>query len=298
MNEKISRPADINTELKALAGSKKSIGSLLLGELVGLLVALVMLFTVGLYSAYCIGFVILLYDLLLIRPARKRRKLRLTAMNAVLGTGEPLENCTYQHRAELPADIFSRTKLSAAEEWPIGAICRHKVEGTRLRAGVSLCECSVGMKWGRRRGDVEFLSGTLFTASGLKTGTAEAVCICRDMPYGAIGVENFEKLGFARCDFSSAKLNDYAILLTRGGNAPMWLESSLLKLSDSGRTQMLLSLTEGALTVFLRARFFAGKYSAGADATAEMLTASRLPELNMLLEMLSKNQQETNILKK
>lgn len=282
-----NKPENITAELETLRRMKKNIGLQLL------LLILILAFAMFIYKAnhtasYAAGFVALLLELILILPARRRRKQRIISSACLLGTGAPLADCTYRRKQSMEGDILLQKGLSAGEKWIQGAVCRHAISGTYRGSKVDICECGVGFRWGSGKGDLDFLNGTLFSA---EAGSAELelVCLSRKLPHIQLWEEDFICAGYETCDFQSRSLNEEYLLLVNRGTPPAWLEQGLKRLAKQNSASALVGINGKALSVFLLDRFYTGKQPPLAEVSEAYLNVCRLPERDALLEMVNKH---------
>lgn len=287
MNNSPAVRPELNQEISELGAMKKGTGSLVITSVAGFALTLVLLFTTDIYIACLAGLLTLAYDIFIGRRGRRKLAARLTASQAMLGTGSFIEGCTYQRKSALPADILQKLSLSDRTEWPVKPVCRHSLSGRYKGMEIRICECSVGVKFGKRKGDIDFLSGTLLTADGISAQIQDVIVITEGLSVLTSGGCEFSRQGYVSSDEYAGKTGGSFCLYRRGNApAPKWLVKAAEKLFSKGYHNFAISCAGGQLAVFVRNSYFAPKYSSGTSATESFLKENQMPYRDTVLNML------------
>lgn len=282
----------MKTALAKLRGRQKTIRSMLLTEIVMMVFLLVLLFTVGIKAVYIVGAVVLVYNLFFIRPAKKQYLRELSHVEAVCGTGGSLMGCDYLAKDALPKDILQQYSLVSPRQWPVDAICRHRLTGSYAGAELSICECSFALKYGAKNGELDFVSGSFIEAQLPKSTALKLCCMSRDIAHISEALPELECYGLKPAAFKNRRAQELAFGFADDGNVPEWLESRLVKLCSNG-AKILLSIQGDRLAIFIIGRFYAQKNRLSDNLSAESLSANRLPERDAALDLIRIIQQKS-----
>ena len=281
----MKRPERIEEELLRLRQNKKSIGTLLLTESIMLVLVIVLLFTVNIGAVYALCGAILIFNLLIIRPSVRRCRNELTAMEVMYGAAGDIQECIYKDKDKLDKDTLERDKFVSPREWPTEAICRHSVSGRYIDACVQMCECSFAVKYGSRRTNTMFLSGTYIQAE-MRKGTGLSIsCISRDIPYISEDRPELLGYGYMPADFTIEKAGKLVWAFSTDGNIPDWFQKQFIKLVGQG-SKIMVNLDDDKFRLFIVSRYFAVKHRLNETVSEESLSRNRLPEKTAVFDTL------------
>lgn len=281
----MTRPEDIKKELSALQQQKKSIGSLMLTEIVMLAVLIILLFTVDIRAVYAAGVVILFYNLFVIRPNKKRYTRRITAMECLFGVGGQLTDCSYEWKDSLPRDALEEACMVSPRSWSIDAVCRHSIRGSYFGAKVHISEASFALSFGPGKSDHSFVSGTWIQAELPKKTGLSLCCMSRDIPRISDTEPDLSAFSLSPAFFASDKADHTAFAFSAEEEIPEWLEKRFLKLCANGG-RVILSLRDDRLAILMPSRFYAAKHKLSDSVTQQTLSFDRLPETDAVLDLI------------
>lgn len=280
----MTKPENIKKELSALQRHKKSVGNLMLTEIIMLAVLIILLFTVDIKAVYAVGVVVLLYNLFVIRPNKKRYTQRITAMECLFGVGEELTDCTYEPKGYLPSDALEQACLVSPRQWNMDAVCRHSIKGSYFGSKIHISEASFALNYGAKKGDTAFISGTWIEAELPQSTGHKICCMSRDITHISDTCPDLTAFGLKPLPFIRKKTDDEALAFS-AAEVPEWLEPRFLKLSANG-AKVLLSLQDNRLTVMINARFYAAKHKLSDSVNQQTLSFNRLPEKAAVLDLI------------
>lgn len=280
----MSKSEEIKAALQKLSAEKSGLLRLVITEIVMLVIMLVLLFTVDIKAVYAAGAVTLIYNFLILHPAKKRYLANINRAECLLGVGANLQDCEYSLKDGLPKDMLEKACLVTPRTWPAEAVCRHRLKGKYAGAQVQISECSFALKYGAANGAVAFVSGSCIRAELTEDARQMLCCMRRDVDYVSDGLPELECYGLSRCDFGSAKANETNLAYSATGEIPEWLEKRFLKLSSTAPA--LLSLQGKELVILLVSRFYAPRHKVSDVLTEETLSFNRLPETAAALDII------------
>lgn len=281
----MKRPEKIEQELLELRKKKKAIGQLLAAEIIMLLLIIVVVFTADIETVYVLCGVVLIYNLFIVRPPIRKYKKELTAMELMYGAAGDIADCEYQEKDGLAKDSLEQDKLLPPGEWPDGAICRHSVKGRYINASIKMCECSFVVRYGSRRSEAVFLSGTYVQADMADQTGLSISCISRGIPHISESMPDLTQYGLQPVQPGGEKARNIFWAFSERAKLPEWLEKQLIKLSASG-SKILMSLNGHRVSIFLVSRFYTAKHHLSYPLSQDSLSWNRLPEKQAIFDTL------------
>lgn len=281
----MNKSEEIKNELSLLEKEKSGLKTMLISQVTLLGVMLLLLFTTDIRVVYAAGLLALIYNLFIMRPAKKRYLAHITKAECLFGVGAELKDCSYELKGSLPKDLPERAYLVSPREWPQEAVCRHSLKGLYDGAQVHISECSFAVKHGQAKTSQSFLGGSCITAELEKDSGLSLCLLSRDIDYVSDELPELECFCMESLPFASKKANEAAFAFSDGEDIPEWLEKRFMKLGSNG-AKVLLSLQGRKLTILLIPRFYAAKHKVSDTVTAQTLGFNRLPEMPAALDII------------
>lgn len=277
--------SDIKKELISLQQRKRSVGNLMITQVLMLILIIVLLFTADIRVVYSVGASTLLYILMVVRPNKNRYTQNITALECLYGLGADLTDCRYEHVGSLPRDLLEQTQLVSPRQWDMDAVCRHRVEGSSCGANITVSEASFALRYGPRKSDVSFVSGTWVRVQLPKATGLDVRCISRGIQHVSDMLPDLSQYGLSYVPFVDKKLREAAYAFTSGEDVPGWLEKQFSKLCGSG-ARVMLSIRADQVGILIESRFYAAKHKLSDQVTEQTLSFNRLPEKAAVLELI------------
>lgn len=281
----MTRPENIKKEILNLQQRKKSVGNLMLTEILMLAVLIILLFTVDISAVYTAGAVVLLYNLFVIRPNKKRYIRHITALECMYGVGGQLTDCSYEPKDTLPKDTLEQACMAKPRQWSADAVCRHSIKGRYFGSRIHISEASFALNYGAGKGDTAFISGTWIDVELPKQSSHRICCISRNIAHISSSPPDLSGFGLDPIPFNARKSDDIAFAFSAEKEIPDWLEKRFTKLCANG-TKVMLSLYDNRLAVMLPSRFYAAKHKLSDGISQQTLTFDRLPEKDAVLDLI------------
>ena len=277
--------SDIKKELNSLQQRKRSVGNLMMTQVLMLVLIIVLLFTADIRVVYTLGAATLLYILMVVRPNKNRYTQNITALECLYGLGGDLNDCCYEYVGSLPRDLLEQTQLVSPRQWDMDAVCRHRVEGNSFGAHITVCEASFALRHGPRKSDMGFVSGTWIQVQLPKATALDVRCISRGIQRVSDLLPDLSQYGLCYVPFADKKLREAAYAFTPGEDVPGWLEKQFSKLCGSG-ARVMLSICADQVGILVESRFYAAKHKLSDQVTEQTLSFNRLPEKAAVLELI------------
>lgn len=270
----------VKAKTASLQSKRKLFRYLLLVEIAILLVALVLLFSMGLYAFYIALTVAFLLELCVIFPLRRALSNRFTEANAIFGVGAAMTDTSYERKFDFSVSVLEDIGLYTHREWKIPPIGRNSLHGRYRGMPCLICECSFGIPEGARNRDTRFLSGSYVEITLPQSLPGEMILLYENMPC----MESYNREGMLQYTLSHMGSKAYAELLLSPSCAEILTNSQAELLTDMGRSPMAFSAKADRLVFILPNRFFAGHYRVNEEINQAKLTYNLLPELERIFK--------------
>lgn len=254
-------------------------------EIIMLIVLVLLLLTANIKVVYAVGAVVLVYNLFVIRPNKKRYTKQITETECMFGVGKELSDCTYDYKSCLPKDTLERDRLVCPRQWDVEAVCRHSVKGEYSGAKVEISEASFGLRYGISRGETAFISGTYIEVTLPKSSGLDVCIFSKDIKHISDDAPDLSVYGLSPASLRSKKANDALLAYTADENVPEWLEKHFLKLCSHGAKTMM-NLQGDRLSLMAVSRFYAAKHRLSDPVSMQTVCFDRLPEKADALELI------------
>ncbi len=279
-------PPDCSVKLAKLQRSKKAIGTLTTTLVAMLVLLLALLFIKDTTTVYTIGIFVLLYSILVVRPAKKRYLEDFSEAIALSYVSDVLEEPRYIRKAALPKNILEAAKLISPRMWPSDAICRHKIHGAAHGADIEVCECSFGVKHGPRHGDVAFLSGICIRIQLSASSPLSISCMSQEIPHVSDAAPDLSAYNLKRAPFKSAPSVQPVYLFTPDGQPVPDRIKRCLTIVFAFEQPIMLSFHNNQLFLLSLSRFYVPRPRLSTPVNQETLSANHLPELDAALALI------------